>query len=86
MLDMAGTTLGLGVVLATLMALDPRVSEQLSRTISPDPAAKLLSWGDRGLDLLRVMAQVAREQGADNGAMLVLLLIGLVLTVFMVRT
>lgn len=86
MLDMAGTALGLGVVLATLVALDPRVGEQLSHTISPDPTAKLLSWGDRGVDLLRVMVEVAREQGADNGAMLTLLLIGLVLTVFMVRT
>jgi hypothetical protein len=86
MLDMAGTTLGFGVVLATLVVLDPRVSEQLSQTVSPNPTARLLSWGERLVDLLRVMAQVAREQGADNGAMLVLLLIGLVLTVFMVRT
>jgi hypothetical protein len=85
-LDMAGTTLGFAVVLATLVALDPRVTEQVTRTVSPDPTAKLLSWGQRLVELLRVMADVAREQGADNGAMLVLLLIGLVLTVFMVRT
>jgi hypothetical protein len=86
MLDVAGTVLGLGVVLGTLVALDPRVGDQFSQTFQPGPAAKLMSWGDRLIDLLRVLADVAREQGADNSAMLVLLLIGAVLTVFMVRT
>ena len=86
MLDIAGTMLGFGVVLGTLVVLDPRVGDQFTQTFQPGPAAKLLSWGDRLIGLLRVMADVAREQGADNSAMLVLMLIGVVLTVFMVRT
>lgn len=84
--DIVGTLFGLGVVFGTLVALDPRVADQFSQSFQPGPAAKLMSWGDRLIGLLRVMADVAREQGADNTAMLVLMLIGAVLTVFMVRT
>jgi len=85
-LDIMGTALGFGAVLGTLLVMDPRVSEQLARTFTPDPAAALVSWGDRLLALLRVAVDVAVEQGTDNVAMLVLLVIGFLLTVFMMRT
>lgn len=84
--DVAGFTFGLGVVITTLVVLDPRVSDKFSQTFYPSPAAKLLSWGDRLVDLARVLVMAVREQSIDNGPMLVLTAIGVVLVIFMVRT
>src|SRR6185503_8997674 len=84
--DFLGSAFGFGLVLTTLVVMDPRVSYKFSRTFYPSPAEKLLSWGERLADFGSAVLMAAREQSIDNGPMLVLTVVGILLVAFMLRT
>ena len=84
--DLLGSALGFGLVLTTLVVMDPRVSHKFSRALYPSPTEKLLSWGERLADLGSAMLVSLRDQSIDNGPMLVLTVVGILLVMFMVRT
>ena len=69
-----------------LVVLDPRVSYKFSRTFYPSPAEKIMSWGERLADLGAAVLVAVREQSIDNGPMLVLTVVGILLVAFMLRT
>ena len=48
--DYLGSAFGFGLVLTTLVVMDPRVSYKFSRTFYPSPTEKLMSWGERLAD------------------------------------
>ena len=84
--DYLGSAFGFGLVLTTLVVLDPRVSYKFSRTFYPSPAEKLMSWGERLADLGSAVLMAVREQSIDNGPMLMLTVVGILLVAFMLRT
>ena len=84
--DFLGSAFGFGVVLTVLVVMDPRVSIKFSRTFYPSPAEKLLSWGDRLAELGKALLMAVREQSIDNGPMLILTVVGILLVAFMLRT
>lgn len=84
--DFLGSALGFGLVLTTLVVMDPRVSHKFSRTFYPSPTEKVLAWGDRAADLGGAVLMAVREQSIDNGPMLVLTVVGILLVAFMLRT
>ena len=84
--DYLGSIFGFGLVLTTLVVLDPRVSYKFSRTFYPSPTEKLLSWGERLADLGSAVLAAMRDQSIDNGPMLVLTVVGILLVAFMLRT
>lgn len=84
--DILGSAFGFGLVLTTLVVMDPRVSHKFSRALYPSPSEKLLSWGERLADLGSVVLVAVREQSIDNGPLLVLTVVAILLVAFMVRT
>jgi len=84
--DLLGSAFGFGLVLTTLVVMDPRVNHKFSRALYPNPTEKLLSWGERLADLGSAVLLAVREQSIDNGPMLVLTVVGILLVAFMVRT
>ena len=84
--DFLGSAFGFGLVLTTLVVMDPRVSHKFSRAFYPSPGEKLLSWGDRLVELLGATVMAARDQSIDNLPMLVLTVVSILLVGFMVRT
>ena len=84
--DYLSSAFGFGVVLSVLVVMDPRVSVKLTRTFYPSPTEKLMSMGERAADLGRVVLLALREQSIDNGPMLVMTAVGVLLVCFMVRT
>jgi hypothetical protein len=84
--DVVGSTLGFGAVLTALVVMDPRVSHKFSSAFYPSPSEKLLSWGDRIADLLGTVLVAMRQQSLENGPLLVMTVIGILLVGFMVRT
>lgn len=84
--DFLGSAFGFGLVLTTLVVMDPRVSYKFSRAFYPSPAEKIMSWGDRLVDLGGAVLVAVREQSIDNGPMLVLTVVGILLVAFMLRT
>ena len=84
--DVLGSAFGFGVVLTTLVVMDPRVSHKFSRTFYPSPTEKLLSWGDRLVEFGQTLGLAVRDQSVDNGPMLVLTVVAILLVGFMLRT
>ena len=84
--DIAGSAFGFGAVLTALVMMDPRVSHKLGSTFYPSPTEKLISWGDRLADLGAAVLSAAQQQTIDNGPVLVLTVVGILLVGFMVRT
>lgn len=84
--DYLTSAFGFGLVLTTLVVLDPRVSIKFSRAFYPSPAEKLLSMGERVADFGRVVLMAAREQSVDHGPMLIMTVVGILLVAFMLRT
>ena len=84
--DVVGSTLGFGVVLTALVVMDPRVSHKFRSAFYPSPSEKLLSWGERIADLFGAVLVAMRQQSLDNGPLLVMTVIGILLVGFMVRT
>lgn len=84
--DYLSSAFGFSVVLAVLVFMDPRVSVKFSRTFYPSPAEKLMSMGERAAELGKAVVMALREQSIDNGPMLVMTVVGILLVCFMVRT
>lgn len=84
--DLLGSAFGFGLVLTTLVIMDPRVSQKFSRALYPSPTEKLMSLGERLADLGGVILMAVRDQSIDNGPMLALTVVGILLVAFMVRT
>jgi hypothetical protein len=84
--DFLGSAFGFGLVLTTLVVMDPRVSQKFSRALYPSPTEKLLSWGQRLGDLGGAVLMALRDQSIDNGPMLALMVVAILLVAFMVRT
>lgn len=84
--DYISSACGLGIVLTVLVLMDPRVSVKLTRTFYPSPAEKLMSLGERAADLGKTVVLALKEQSIDNGPMLVMTVVGVLLVCFMVRT
>ncbi len=84
--DVLGSAFGFGVVLTTLVVLDPRVSHKFSSAFYPSPSEKLLSMGERLVDFGRTLMVAVRDQSIDNGPLLVLTVIAILLVGFMLRT
>ena len=73
--DICGSAFGFGVVLTTLVVMDPRVSQKFSRAFYPSPTEKLLSMGERLVDLGSVVRGSARSEDRQR-PMLVLTVVG----------
>ncbi len=84
--DVVGSALGFGVVLTTLVVLDQRVSHKFSSAFYPSPTEKLLSWSERVGELLGAVFVAMRQQSLDNGPLLVMTVVGILLVGFMVRS
>ena len=84
--DYLSSAFGFGIVLTVLVMMDPRVSVKMTRTFYPSPAEKLMSMGERAADLGKAVLLALREQSIDNGPMLVMTAVGILLVCFMVRT
>lgn len=84
--DFWGSTFGFLAVLTTLVVMDPRVSHKFTRAFYPSPAEKLMTWGERLVDLLGTVGQAVRDQSVDNGPMLMLTVVSILLVGFMMRT
>jgi len=84
--DIAGSAFGFGAVLTALVVMDPRVSHKFSSAFYPNPSEKLLSWGERFGALVQAVVASAQQQSIDNGPVLVLTVVGILLVGFMLRT
>ena len=79
----AGTVMTL---LLLLIAIDPRVREQVSMRVVSRPSVEIAAAGARVHDLTTVLAEVARDQSATHAPLLIFALAATVLTLFMLRT
>jgi hypothetical protein len=79
----AGTVL---ILLLVLVAIDPRVREQVSMRVVSRPSVEIAAAGARVHDLTSVLAAVARDQSASHAPLLIFALAATVLTLFMLRT
>ncbi len=84
--DIAGSAFGFGAVLTALVLMDPRVSHKFSSAFYPSPSEKLLSWGERLGALAQAVVAAGQQQSIDNGPVLVLTVVGILLVGFMLRT
>jgi hypothetical protein len=79
----AGTVITL---LLVLIAIDPRVREQVSMRVLSRPSVEIAAAGARVHDLTSVLVEVARDQSATHAPLLIFALAATVLTLFMLRT
>ena len=77
----------LTVLLAVLVAVDPRVRDQVMlRSSGAAVQSQLRDAGVQLRGLGSVVAEVAREQSVEHAPMLVLVVTGCMLTVFLLRS
>jgi hypothetical protein len=74
------------LLLLALVAIDPRVREQISEPFSSRPSIALASAGDRVRDVTNAIAKAARDKSLANAPMLIFTLSATVLVLFMLRT
>jgi hypothetical protein len=74
-----------GLLLLALVAIDPRVRDQVSLRIS-HPSADLSQAGQQMQDLTTVVTTALRDQSIEHAPMLLFVLTGTVLFFFMIRT
>ena len=79
----AGTV---ALLLIVLVAIDPRVREQISLRFMTRPSVGLASAGHQVQNLTSVISQAVRHQSISNSPMLIFALAAAVLTLFMLRT
>jgi hypothetical protein len=72
-----------GAILFALVSVDPRVKLQMSETFR---GVSVSAWTDRASDLANALWSAARTQSLDNAPLLVFATVGIVLTVFMLRS
>jgi hypothetical protein len=79
----AGTVITL---LLILIAVDPRVREQVSLRAVSRPSVEIAAAGTRVTDFTTVLADVARDQTSTHAPLLIFSLAATVLVLFMIRT
>ncbi|HMF94978.1 MAG TPA: hypothetical protein VKE96_11810 [Vicinamibacterales bacterium] len=79
-------TLGaLTVLVMVLVAIDPRVRDQVSMRMSA-PSVSIADAGHHASDLTSVIAQAVRRQSLDHAPLVIFGLVATVLVLFMLRT
>jgi hypothetical protein len=73
-------------LLLVLIAVDPRVREQVSTRVISRPSAELAAAGQHARDFTSVIVEVARDQSATHAPLLIFALAATVLVLFMLRT
>ena len=77
----------LAALLTTLVLIDGRVREQVSRRIGGGHASTdLVDAGSRVRDLASVVMDAARDQSIEHAPMFIFVLVATVLVLFMLRT
>lgn len=86
--DIVLSVAALAIILATLMAFDGRVREQVSLRLERPARASsdIVIVGTQARDLVDVLVESAKVQSRQHGPLMVMVVAGLVLTVFMLRT
>jgi hypothetical protein len=74
-----------GLLLLALVAIDPRVREQVSLRVS-HPSKQLSQAGEQMENLTTVVTTALRDQSVEHAPMLIFVLTGTVLFFFMIRT
>lgn len=72
-----------GGVLFLLSSIDPRVRERVSELVTPSSVSSL---GDRVGDLGGALWTAARSQSIENAPLVVFATVGVLLTIFMLRS
>jgi hypothetical protein len=74
------------LLLLALVAIDPRVREQISEPFASRPSIALASAGSRVRDVTNAIAKAARDKSLANAPLLIFGLSATVLVLFMLRT
>jgi hypothetical protein len=74
------------LLLVALVAIDPRVREQITTPFAARPSAALTSAGSRVRDATNALAKAARDKSFANAPLLIFTLSATVLVLFMLRT
>jgi hypothetical protein len=82
----ATSALGLSIVVAALVSIDPRVRERFWSLFDNPSGGSLSPLGDRLGDLGGVLLAAARDQSIENAPLLIFSVVGVMLVVFMLRT
>ena len=72
-----------GAILFALVSVDPRVEAQVSDLVR---GASVTSWSDRLGDLGGALWSAARDHSIDSAPLLIFATVGVVLTVFMLKS
>ena len=73
-----------GGVMFALVSVDARVRDHVSELVGS--SASVQPWGTRFAELLDALWSAARYQSIENAPMVVFATVGIVLTVFMLRS
>jgi hypothetical protein len=84
--ESATSALSLGLVLAVLVSMDPRVRVRFRSLFGDSGAGVLSPLSDRLSDLGSVLWVAAREQSIENAPFVIFAVVGLMLVVFMLRS
>jgi hypothetical protein len=84
--DVMWTAGGALVLIATLVAFDARVREQVSMRLEARPAEQIVLAGHQVRNLTAVVVQAARDQSIDHAPLVMFSVAAMVLTLFMLRT
>jgi len=74
------------LLLLTLVAIDPRVREEIAAPLASRPSVALASAGSRVRDVTHAIAKAARDKSFANAPLLIFGLSATVLVLFMLRT
>jgi hypothetical protein len=76
----------LTVLLITLVSIDPRVSEQMSRYVGTSGSSAMTTIGGQVRHVAMVVFSAARDQSIENAPLMIFALAATVLVLFMLRT
>ena len=74
------------LLLLTLVAIDPRVRDQLAWRRAAQPSAQIEDAGARVRNVVTVAYQAARDQTEEHTALMIFVVAGVMLVLFMIRT
>jgi|KBSMisStandDraft_5_1062788.scaffolds.fasta_scaffold1807026_1 hypothetical protein len=88
MSDFLLSACALSVILVMLMAFDQRVRDEVRLRLNAPARASsdIAAVGGQARSLLAVLVESAKSQTQDHGPLVVMVVAGMVLTLFMVRT
>jgi hypothetical protein len=82
----AASAVSFGIVLAALVAIDPRVSDKVWNVMEHPSGEAIAPFSDRIGELANVIWMAARDQSVDNAPLLFFTVVAVVLVVFMLRS